>query len=576
MLIAVHYATAQKPITAAEYFWDTDPGEGRGKAVSIGSSSDSVHFQFAASVSGLPVGFHSLYLRVRGDSLKWSLTEQETVFIYQIFLANPPSITNAEYFWDTDPGEGNGKTIAVGTASDSVNLTAVLPTAGLASGFHALYVRTKEANGDWAMVEQRETYLYQNLSVSAPNIVAAEYFWDADPGEGSGKTITVSTASDSVNLTSVMPTTGLSQGFHALYVRTKDANGRWAPVEQRETYVYQNLPVAAPNIIAVEYFWDADPGENKGQKITVSNAADSVQLVPSVTVNVPQGFHQLYVRSEDANKHWSLVDQRTLYITSYAAKQDSIINAAEYFIDTDPGEGKATPIIVNTPGDSVKQAFTINVPANVDTGYHLVFVRTRTSHGLWGVVESAEIHVGKSSLPISLLYFRAVMQEGVVNLDWETTSEINSAQFQVQRMAANGAFVPVATVAAAGNSSVPQYYKAQDGNPPSGPLFYRLKETDKDGIVTYSLIVEVDNNSIVSPKLYPNPARFSIHIDLPLLTNIKTLVIYNNLGQAVMEKGIAEGTSGFDVDVSRLAVGKYYAVLISKDGSRSTINFTRQ
>jgi hypothetical protein len=572
----MHYATAQKPITAAEYFWDTDPGEGRGKTVSIGSSADSVHFQFTASVSGLPAGFHSLYLRVRGDSLKWSLTEQENVFIYQTFLANPPSITNAEYFWDADPGEGSGKVIAVNTASDSVNLTAVLPTAGLATGFHALYVRTKAANGDWAMVEQRETYIYQNISVSAPDIVAAEYFWDTDPGEGSGKPITVSKVSDSVQITSVIPTTGLPQGFHALYVRTKDANGKWALVEQRETYVYQNLPSVAPNIIAAEYFWDADPGENKGHNITVSNPADSVQLVPSVTVNVPQGFHQLYVRSEDANKHWSLVDQRTLYITSYAAKQDSIINAAEYFIDTDPGEGKATPIAVSTPADSIKQAFTINIPANIDTGYHLVFVRTRTSHGLWGVVESAEIHVGKNSLPISLLYFRAVMQKGGVNLDWETTSEINSSLFEVKRMAGNGAFVPVATIAAAGNSSVPQYYQAQDGNPPTGPLFYRLKETDKDGVVTYSLIVEVDNNRIDSPKLYPNPAKTTVHIELPLLTHATTLVIYNNLGQAVIEKSIAEGTSAFDVDVSRLAVGKYYAVLISKNGSRSTLNFTRQ
>jgi hypothetical protein len=271
-----------------------------------------------------------------------------------------------------------------------------------------------------------------------------------------------------------------------------------------------------------------------------------------------------------------MVDQRTIYVTSYPAHADSIINAAEYFIDTDPGEGNATPITITTPGDTIKQTFTINIPSIIDTGYHLVFVRSRTSHGLWSVTESAQIHIGSGSLPISLLYFRAAMQKGGVGLDWETTSEINSSEFDVQRMETNGAFVTVATVPAAGNSSVPLYYKASDENPPFGPLFYRLKEVDKDGRITYSMIVQVDNNAVATPKLYPNPAKSIIHIDLPPLTTVGAIVIYNTLGQQVMQPSITGAGGTIDVDVSRLAVGTYYVVFISKDGSRNTITFTRQ
>lgn len=571
----MHFAFAQSKVKSAEYFWDTDPGEGHGHAVSTGSAADSVMFKATIPITGLSQGFHALYMRVYSDSLKWSLTEQNNIYVYQNFTPTPPNINAAEYFWDTDPGEGKGKPVTINTPSDSVHLTATIPLGSLSTGFHGLYIRFRSANGNWGIIEQQEVYVYTNFNPVAPSITQAEYFWDTDPGEGSGAGVTVSPSNDSVHLLASIPVSGTATGFHSLYFRTKSVNGNWGIVEQQEVYVYTNFNPVLPNITAAEYFWDADPGEGKGKSVSVTKPADSVQVSSVIPVGDSTGFHQLYFRTKDAQNRWSLVEHSMVYVTNYGAKQDSIINAAEYFIDTDPGEGKATKIIVNNPGDTIKQAFVIHIPTNIDTGYHLVFVRTRTSHGLWGVSESAQIYVGKT-LPISLLYFRAALNNGKTDLDWETTTEVNSSQYLVQRSLNSKDFTTIATLQAAGNSSTPKYYSTTDDNPPYGIVYYRLKEVDKDGNVTYSLIVQVDNNNIASAvRLYPNPAKYVLHIDIPGSVQAKAITIYNNLGQAVIQKIVSENESSIQLDVSTLAQGNYHVVIFSKNGNSASISFTR-
>ena len=575
VICTMHYAFAQTKVKGAEYFWDTDPGEGLGHAVSIATASDSVHVKVNISTAGILPGFHNLYVRTIDDKAKWSLPEQRNVYISQAAASSTAKITAAEYFWDTDPGEGHAHHITVGTASDSVNLAASIVTTGISPGFHALYVRVKDNNNLWSLSELRQVYIYQNFNPVSPKITAAEYFWDTDPGEGQAHHIAVGTASDSVSLAASIATTGISQGFHSLYVRVKDNNNLWSLSELRQVYIYQNFNPVSPKITTVEYFWDTDPGIGKGHAVTVSPHRDSVSINTAITVNIAAGFHQLYFRSRDENNLWSLVDQRNIYVSSYVAAKDSIINAAEYFIDVDPGAGKAAKITITHPADSVNQAFNIKIPANTDTGYHLVYVRTRTSHGVWGISESAVIHVGKNALPIGLLYFRAVMNDGLADINWETTTEINSSQFEVQRSVNGTSFATVATILAAGNSSVPIYYNSVDKQPPYGTVYYRLKETDRDGNITYSMVVKLDNNTSALAKLYPNPAKYAVHIDIPAAMQAKLIILYNMAGQAIQQREVEETASGVDMNVSALAAGKYQILIISKNGDRHTLNFTK-
>jgi len=68
----------------------------------------------------------------------------------------------------------------------------------------------------------------------AQTIVSAEYFWDADPGVGSGIPLTI-VSDDSVSTGAVLPSLPQS-GFHTLFVRYQDSTGRWSKSQGRQYY----------------------------------------------------------------------------------------------------------------------------------------------------------------------------------------------------------------------------------------------------------------------------------------------------------------------------------------------------
>lgn len=61
---------------------------------------------------------------------------------------------------------------------------------------------------------------------SAQNITNAEYFFDLDPGPGNATPVTGFGSNDTLSISTTISTSGLSQGFHFLAVRVKDANNR--------------------------------------------------------------------------------------------------------------------------------------------------------------------------------------------------------------------------------------------------------------------------------------------------------------------------------------------------------------
>jgi hypothetical protein len=234
------------------------------------------------------------------------------LFVALCFVLAPAkaqNIVKAEYFFDTDPGFDSGVNIPVTPAGDISNLSFNAPITSLTSGFHNIYIRAKDANGRWSVTHNR-TFYKESLtaSASAPNVVKVEYFFDTDPGFGSGTDIPVTPAGDISNLSFSVPITSLSAGFHALYIRAKDANGRWS-VTYNRTFYKENIsvPASAPNVVKVEYFIDTDPGFGSGVNIPVTPSTDISNLQFAVDItSLSTGTHKLYVRAKDANGAWSI------------------------------------------------------------------------------------------------------------------------------------------------------------------------------------------------------------------------------------------------------------------------------
>ncbi len=94
-------------------------------------------------------------------------------------------------------------------------------------------------------------------------------------------------------------------------------------------------------------------------------------------------------------------------------------------------------------------------------------------------------------LPVELLSFMATPDVSAVRVEWSTGSESGSDHFNVERSLDGSAFTSIGTVRAAGNSQQLRHYIFFDPTPLAGTSYYRLKEVDNDGSVSYSEMVAV-------------------------------------------------------------------------------------
>lgn len=334
-------------ITAAEYFFDADPGVGNGIALSVGASGATVNFAPVIPTS-LSAGFHFLAIRVKGANGIWGMFEKRGFYISSS-TTDVANIVAAEYFFDADPGTGNGIATSVGASGAVVNFTATIPTS-LSAGFHFLAIRTKNASGIWGMFEKRGFYI-SSSTTDAANITAAEYFFDTDPGVGNGIATSVGASGAVVNFTATIPTS-LTSGFHFLAIRTKGADGKWGLFEKRGFYI-STATANSPIIVAAEYFFDADPGVGNGNSLTVTTPGNTVTQTFNIPAGaLPLGQHFVSIRVKDQSGKWGLYEYDTLNIGN-----STISCHADTTLNTTIGNCSA---IVNgiDPAINIPQAYT--------------------------------------------------------------------------------------------------------------------------------------------------------------------------------------------------------------------------
>jgi hypothetical protein len=222
-------------------------------------------------------------------------------------------------------------------------------------------------------------FILFSFGINAQNITRIEYFVNNDPGFGLGTEITGYTPSANiVNLSTSINLNGFTNGINTLYIRTKDANNHWS-LTNHTTFI-KIAPVA--NITAMEYFVNTDPGFGLGTQITgYTPSANIVNLSANINLNgFTNGINTLYIRTKDSNNHWSLTNHTTFIKIAPVAN----ITAMEYFVDTDPGFGLATSVVI-TPSQNISN-FTF--PANLTTfsiGNHNLFVRAKDANGKWSL-----------------------------------------------------------------------------------------------------------------------------------------------------------------------------------------------
>ncbi len=196
----------------------------------------------------------------------------------------------------------------------------------------------------------------------------------------------------------------------------------------------------------------------------------------------------------------------------------------------------------------------------------------------WNVFNTENFNISPQSipLPVDLISFSADCDKEFVTLSWTTASEVNNDYFTVEKRSDGKDYSEVTKVKGNGTSSEQHFYEAKDLKA-EGVVYYRLKQFDIDGKVSYSDEIKVQCNrnglhEIVG--IYPNPSHGVVAIDLFLAEggHVKVM-LYNSIGQVVREeqmtlkngfRKLAIDMSGLPPDVYQLNLTTGYSVSTRK------------
>lgn len=190
----------------------------------------------------------------------------------------------------------------------------------------------------------------------------------------------------------------------------------------------------------------------------------------------------------------------------------------------------------------------------------------------------------ETPLPLQLLNFAAATVTDGIALNWTTTNEINTKEFELQRSTDGNRFDAIGTVKAGGTTHAKKDYNYFDEDAykqKSTTLYYRLKMVDNNGSFTYSRVAFIQLGVQVNKGLQasPNPARSFIRLNYasPSVQDAQIRIINSN-GQAVniIKVRFSEGVNQQVINTERLHPGIYHVELVMDGKQSATTRFIKQ
>lgn len=175
-------------------------------------------------------------------------------------------------------------------------------------------------------------------------------------------------------------------------------------------------------------------------------------------------------------------------------------------------------------------------------------------------------------IPVELAAFTATAKNGVIQLNWETSTETNNKGFYIERKASGSNWNVVGFVDGHGTSAFVNKYTYSENITSAGEYYYRLRQVDFDGTekTTSQLNVWLCGSfDFALEQNYPNPFNPStiISYSIPNESRVK-LTVYSLNGQLVKElinNNLPAGNYNIKFDASRLSSGVYFYLLESSD-----------
>lgn len=201
----------------------------------------------------------------------------------------------------------------------------------------------------------------------------------------------------------------------------------------------------------------------------------------------------------------------------------------------------------------------INPAGCIDGNYwYRVTLEVTDPHGLSTLVEGS-VYPNCDPIFFELLDLDATPYRETVDLTWESTKELDTDYYIVQRSKGDNFYTDLGIVDAKGVGSS---YEFIDESPMMGFNYYRLKAYNNAGHYEYSNLVTARFPVFPKQFIYPNPATNSITIYLEDVEELATFRLFDASGKLVFDDSW-DVTGRFEeiFSIDQLASGVYFYVL---------------
>ena len=194
------------------------------------------------------------------------------------------------------------------------------------------------------------------------------------------------------------------------------------------------------------------------------------------------------------------------------------------------------------------------------------------------------------TMPVELVYFTALQMGEIVQLNWETATELSNYGFNVERKyGTNTQWQLLGFVEGHGTSYSPKQYTFSDTTisefVSKDSVFYRLQQIDNDGNFVYPDSVKIDYISSVERDNNIFPMKYELHQNFPNpfnpVTNISfetselkhvRIVIYDIVGNEVetlVDDDFTPGNYTIIWNGAKYSSGVYLCKMVSSKFSKS-------
>ncbi len=155
-----------------------------------------------------------------------------------------------------------------------------------------------------------------------------------------------------------------------------------------------------------------------------------------------------------------------------------------------------------------------------------------------------------TTAPVKFGAVNASLSNGLAKISWDVISEINTANYYVEKSDDGKNFAAVGSLTA---TNAPKY-SFVDNIPASGTGYYRIKAVDKDGTIGYSNTVKISSKKMdAAIAITPNPVvNGTLNLQMSNFSkSAYTISLYDFTGKQVFVKSVSieNGTSSQSIEL---------------------------